>query len=420
MTTTESILCAVALRTRFDDVRRTSLDLVAPLAREDMVVQSMPDVSPTKWHLAHTSWFFETFVLANALDGYAAFDPRFADLFNSYYQGVGEPFSRERRGLLTRPTVDEVLAYRAHVDAAMHRLFETADERTLAEVGPAIEVGLHHEQQHQELMLMDVKHVLAENPMRPAYDRAVDLACSDEVRAEWFDFDGGDVEIGAAAGFAFDNERPRHQVLVQPFELSSRLVTVGEFRDFLEDGGYERPEFWLADGWALAKQERWNAPLYWERDGGTWLHATLRGWREIRPEEPVCHVSYYEADAFARWAGCRLPTEQEWELAAAGATVEGGFLESGALHPRGVAELGDRPAQLFGDVWEWTSSPYTAYPGFEPFAGDMGEYNGKFMINQFVLRGGSCVTPRDHVRATYRNFYYPHQRWMFAGLRLAR
>jgi ergothioneine biosynthesis protein EgtB len=407
----------------YEEIRATTLSLCEPLEPEDMVIQTMPDVSPTKWHLAHTTWFFETLVLGRTRASYAPFDDRYHALFNSYYRRLGDPYPRARRGLLSRPTVDEIRAYRRHVDRAMTDLLEDAPDSVVEQAAPVIRVGLHHEQQHEELLLMDVKHVLAANPLRPAYHGAPRTGRSVETPIEWCRFDGGRVEVGAAtAGFAYDNERPRHEVLLEPFELATRLVTADEYRAFMEDGGYERCELWLADGWDLVQREGWRAPLYWHEDDDGWRVMTLGGPRRIEPCEPLCHVSYFEADAFATWAGSRLPTEFEWEHAARGREIEGTFLEAGEYHPRPLRSppRPDRPAQLFGDVWEWTASPYVAYPGYRPFEGALGEYNGKFMVNQFVLRGGCCVTPARHVRPTYRNFYYPHQRWMFSGVRLAR
>ncbi len=412
-----------ALLRDYRSVRRTTEALCEPLEREDMVVQTMPDVSPTKWHLAHTTWFFEALVLERSGAPYEVFDDRYAALFNSYYRSLGDPYPRAERGLLSRPTVDEILAYRRHVDGAVEALLSGGPDEASARVAPTLVLGLQHEQQHQELLLMDAKHVLARNPLRPAYRRAEHRRGDAAPPLAWHAFDGGEVEIGfEGAGFAYDNERPRHTVRIEPFELASRPVTAGEFLAFIEDGGYERPELWLADGWDLARREGWRAPLYWERDADRWRVMTLGGLREVDPAEPVCHVSYYEAEAYATWAGARLPSEQEWEHAAGDLEVRGNFLETGALHPRPEAGEGadGAPAQLFGDVWEWTAGPYVPYPGYRPFEGELAEYNGKFMVNQFVLRGGSCVTPRGHVRPTYRNFYYPGQRWMFAGFRLAR
>jgi ergothioneine biosynthesis protein EgtB len=388
-----------------------------------MVVQSMPDVSPTKWHLAHVTWFFERFVLKPHLAGYRELEPRYDYLFNSYYYTAGEMHARPRRGLLSRPTVEEVLAYRRHVDAAMTRLLDGADDA----VRYLIVLGLHHEQQHQELMLTDIKHVLAQNPLEPVYRAgAATPAAAGAGPLAWTGFPGGVAEIGAdGGGFCYDNETPRHRVWLEDFELATRPVTNGEFRDFIDDGGYQRPELWLSEGWATILAEGWDRPLYWQSDRERVF--TLGGSRPIDPEAPASHLSYYEADAYARWAGARLPTEAEWEVAsrtsaergADGGIASGHFVESGALQPR-AAGPGEGLRQMFGDVWEWTASPYAPYPGFEPLAGSLGEYNGKFMCSQLVLRGGSCATPADHIRDTYRNFFYPRDRWQFTGLRLAR
>ena len=407
----------------YKKVRSTTEALCEPLEPEDMVVQTMPDVSPTKWHLAHVTWFFEKLALSRSGASYELFDERLHELFNSYYQSLGRPYPRPRRGLLSRPTVDEVRAYRRHVDEAIADLFENGSREAVERIAPVVTVGLHHEQQHQELLLMDIKHVLAQNPLRPSYQCQRERSDSSTVPKRWVEFAGGDAEVGAiGAAFTYDNEGPRHRVLLEAFELASHPVTCGEYADFIADGGYERPEFWLADGWDLARKEGWRGPLYWEDGSDGFRVMTLRGLRDIDRFEPVCHVSFYEANAYATWAGCRLPTEFEWEHAAAKRSVTGTFLESGAFHPTPCSAEEDEagPAQLFGDVWEWTSSPYSPYPGYKPFAGELGEYNGKFMVNQIVLRGGCCVTPAGHVRRTYRNFYYPQQRWMFAGFRLAR
>jgi ergothioneine biosynthesis protein EgtB len=409
-------LGAATASARYQAVRRLTEALAAPLTAEDCLIQSMPDTSPVKWHLAHTSWFFETFVMAGRAPGYRPFRAGFDVLFNSYYQTVGPQHPRPHRGLLSRPTLDEVYDYRRHVDAAMATLLAgDLDEATRA----VVELGLNHEQQHQELILMDVKHALGSNPLRPAYRQRARASATATGR-RWIELPGGDVEIGhAGPGFAFDNETPRHRVRLEPFRLASHLVTCAEWLAFMAAGGYARPDPWLADGWSTVQREGWTAPLYWERLADQWHVYELGGRRPVDPAEPVCHVSYYEADAFARWAGARLPTEAEWEHASAGLDLSGGgFLDAGHYHPQAALDLPGLQ-QMFGDVWQWTASAYAAYPGYRPLEGSLGEYNGKFMCNQMVLRGACCATPRDHARRTYRNFYYPHQRWMFAGVRLA-
>ena len=407
-------------------VRRWSERLCEPLVTEDYVVQSMPDVSPTKWHLAHTSWFFETFLLTPHDPSYRPFDPSYSYLFNSYYVTVGDRHCRQNRGLLSRPTVQDVYAYRKHVDEAMARWLEEVEqsETKRHELLPVIELGLHHEQQHQELMLTDIKHVFWVNPLRPAYQPRQETQAAPVPAMKWKRFAAGVRAIGHdGSGFCFDNELPRHREFLEPFQLASRLVTNGEYLRFIEDGGYSRSDLWLSAGAATVKQEQWEAPLYWLRQEGRWRHHTLAGLRPVNEDEPVCHVSYFEADAYARWAGGRLPTEAEWEAAAEGVATDGNFVERGAFHP---IPLTDSSAdsmglhQMFGDVWEWTRSQYSPYPGYQPAAGALGEYNGKFMCNQFVLRGGSCATPESHIRRTYRNFFPPDARWQFTGIRLAR
>ncbi|HEX6059869.1 MAG TPA: ergothioneine biosynthesis protein EgtB [Gemmatimonadaceae bacterium] len=407
----------------YDAVRARTEALAAPLEVEDQVVSSMPDVSPTKWHLAHTSWFFETFVLAEHEPAYRPPDPRYAYLFNSYYVQAGERHCRAQRGLATRPTVHEVLAYRAHVDEAMRRLLERIAGDAEHPAAATIELGLHHEQQHQELLLTDIKHVLWTNPLRPAYRDARPERARGTAPLRWHAGAAGVHAIGhEGGGFAYDNEGPRHRVYLEPYRLASRLVTNGEFLEFVADGGYRRPELWLSAGLAAARERGWEAPLYWERGGdGGWTEFTLAGTRAIEGaalEDPVCHVSYYEADAFARWAGRRLPTEFEWEVAARGAALDGRFVEGGRFHP-GPATGDDVLEQLYGDVWQWTGSAYVGYPNYRPSSGAIGEYNGKWMADQWVLRGASCATPRSHARVTYRNFFPSDARWQFSGIRLA-
>jgi len=405
---------------RFLTVRRATESLCSPLAIEDYVVQSMPDASPTRWHLAHTAWFFETFLLSPELQGYRSPDPAYSQLFNSYYNGVGAAYPRARRGLLTRPTVDDVFEYRAHVDLHVQQLLEGATAAQLQRLAPVLELGLHHEQQHQELILTDIKHVLAQNPLFPVYHSAPRPTGERRAPAvQWFDFDPGLYDIGFDhEGFSFDNETPRHAVWIHPFALASRLVTNAELLAFIQDGGYTHPALWLSDGWATVQREGWSAPLYWVEQDGEFFEFTLHGLIHLDPHAPACHLSYYEADAFATWADARLPTEAEWEVIASSAPTVGNFASEGLLHPRVAAPDGIQ--QLYGDVWEWTSSPYVAYPGYKPLPGALGEYNGKFMCNQLVLRGGSCATPAGHLRPTYRNFFPPHARWQFSGLRLAR
>ncbi|MDP3937387.1 MAG: ergothioneine biosynthesis protein EgtB, partial [Deltaproteobacteria bacterium] len=380
----------------------------------------MPDASPTKWHLGHTSWFFETFILDRELPGYRRFDPQYAILFNSYYNTVGPQHPRPERGLLTRPSLDEVRAYRGHVDRAVLGFLEGAStpSRPSLEV---LRIGLHHEQQHQELLLTDVKHLFSRNPLHPAYRECPETPAGDVKPVGWHHYPEGLQWTGHTGdGFSFDNETPRHRVFVEAFEIASRQVTNAEFLAFIEAGGYDRAELWLSDGWTAVNSARLTVPLYWERHDGAWRTHTLSGLHTLRLDEPVCHVSYYEADAYARWAGARLPTEAEWEVASPGQGGGENFLEDGRLHPVPAPPADDGPAQLLGNLWEWTQSPYAAYPGYAPPDGALGEYNGKFMCNQMVLRGGSCATPRSHIRGTYRNFFPPDARWQFSGIRLAR
>jgi ergothioneine biosynthesis protein EgtB len=401
-----------SLGERYREVRARTELLAAPLSPEDQMVQSMADASPTKWHRGHTTWFFEAFVLPKERPGSAVFDPDFGYLFNSYYEAVGPRQPRDRRGVISRPSCAEIADYRAHLDKVMEDLLDSAlPEETTA----LVELGINHEQQHQELLLMDIKHALFSNPLCPEYLPAEDPPLAVSNRLGWSVHDGGRVAIGHRGdGFAFDNETPPHSAILDPFALADRLVTCGEWLEFVDDGGYRRPELWLSEGWATVGQQGWEAPLYWTRLGGEWWVFTLMGRRLINESEPVCHVSYYEADAFARWRGFRLPTEAEWEVIASAFAPDGAPLR---LHPLpGDRGLGD----LFGQVWQWTSSAYGPYPGFRPAAGAVGEYNGKFMVNQQVLRGGACVTPEGHTRATYRNFFPPASRWAFSGVRLAR
>jgi ergothioneine biosynthesis protein EgtB len=381
----------------FCSVRDLTERLAAPLGAEDQTVQSMPDVSPTKWHRAHTTWFFETFVLG---PGHRPYDDRFAFLFNSYYEAVGPRHARPERGLITRPGIAEVAAYREYVDAAMRQLLERELAPTTAAL---VELGLHHEQQHQELLVMDIQHVFSCSPLQPAYG-PLPWPTPRPARGDgWLEHAGGIVEIGhSGEGFGFDNEGPRHEVLLRPFRIAPSLVTCGEWCAFIDDGGYHRPELWMSDGWQTVRSGAWEAPLYWSRDGDRWLRFGLDGCRPVDADAPVLHVSWYEADAFARWRGARLPTEAEWEVAAPD-----------------VTEAGASAGGWYGHAWQWTASPYGPYPGFRPAVGAVGEYNGKFMVNQLVLRGSALATPPGHARRTYRNFFPPHARWMFAGVRLA-
>ncbi len=408
---------------RYRRVRSFTEFLCEPLEAEDCVVQTMVDVSPTKWHLAHVSWFFETFVLVAHMPGYKPFHPRYAYLFNSYYVQAGERHCRDKRGYLSRPTVREVYAYRAYIDEHMQEFLETAGEGKRRTVDPLIEIGLHHEQQHQELILTDIKHVLSVNPLRPIYRETGEAKRASLPEMKWIHFDEGVYEVGHTGdGFHYDNEEPHHRYYLNEFELSSRLVTNGEYLAFMDDGGYERPELWLSMGWAVVGEKKWREPFYWEKHDGRWYTYTLSGMREVDEREPVCHVSYFEADAYARWAGARLLIEQEWEVASQDVPISGNFVERGYYHPAPVQETEhpDSLLQMYGDVWEWTRSSYAPYPGYQASPGALGEYNGKFMCNQYVLRGGSCATSERHIRPTYRNFFPPESAWQFMGIRLAR
>lgn len=414
---------ASAMRQRYRSVRQQTSTLCEPLTPEDCVIQSMPDASPIRWHLAHTTWFFETFVLKSAICNYQPVCPAYEYLFNSYYNQVGEQFPRPQRGLLSRPSMAEVQEYRAEVNHQMDQLLASGDAGD-ADLLKIIELGLHHEQQHQELMLTDLKHLFSCNPIWPVY---VSDGPRQELPAATLDWSPG-VEgvrtIGhEGAGFAYDNELPPHEALLQPHEIASRLITNGEYLEFVADNGYLCPELWLSLGWSIVKENSWHAPLYWRQIDDQWHEFTLAGLRPLRMSDPVCHVSFFEADAYARWRGLRLPTEFEWETVATADNVsrQGNFVESQNYHPASAPNTNpNAPQQLFGDAWEWTASPYTPYPGYAPPAGAIGEYNGKFMCNQYVLRGGSCATSQSHIRATYRNFFPPEARWQFTGIRLAR
>ncbi|MGE5804257.1 MAG: ergothioneine biosynthesis protein EgtB [Ignavibacteria bacterium] len=406
---------------KYQKVRNFSFELCKYLVTEDYVVQSMPDVSPTKWHLAHTSWFFEAFVLSKADPDYVSLHPQYNFLFNSYYVLVGERWARANRGLLSRPTVNDVYNYRDYVDEKMLEFLEHSSEEIYGNFASVVEIGIHHEQQHQELILTDIKHVFSINPITPVYfEREVKID-SNIPKLNWIPFDAGIYEIGfEGKDFSYDNEGPKHKEYIESFMLSSRLITNGEYLNFMEDNGYHRPELWLSDGYAAAEKEKWSAPLYWKKESSKWYNFTLNGKQIVNPAEPVCHVSYYEADAYARWAGSRLPTEAEWEIAANEISIEGNFADNKNFHPVPLEKSNGKLQQMFGDVWEWTRSSYSPYPGYKTLPGALGEYNGKFMSNQMILRGGSCATSLSHIRKTYRNFFPPNARWQFMGIRLAK
>lgn len=412
--TSQDILAA------YTAVRAATEMLCQPLEIDDFQIQTMPDVSPTKWHIAHVSWFFETFLLRLYLFNYQPFHPQFAHLFNSYYETVGSFHPRPQRGFLNRPTVKEVFEYRAYVDEHMQQLLTQHGHAERDEIVMRTRVGINHEQQHQELMLTDIKHVFATNPLKPAYQERTLPTTTQSLALHWRSHPGGLLTTGntGEGEFCYDNEMPPHQTYVAPFKIASRLVTNGEYIEFINDHGYERVDLWLSDAWSTVKQQQWQAPLYWQQRDNEWWHMTLNGMQPVDLNAPLCHVSLYEADAFARWSGKRLPSEAEWEVIARQQPIAGNLRDSGNLHPV-TSQTSDEIQQLYGDVWEWTQSPYSPYPGFKALAGSLGEYNGKFMCSQFVLRGGSCVTPADHIRVTYRNFFYPGDRWQFSGLRLA-
>lgn len=407
----------------YSSVRKTSEEICRPLEIEDYVVQPIDDVSPPKWHLGHVTWFFETVILQKFQPNFKPFHKLYNFVFNSYYESFGTRVFRPKRGTLSRPTVKEIYAYRATVDEQMQSLFEKLDRKHWPEFSRLVTLGLNHEQQHQELLVYDIKYIFANNPLRPIYQKAKARPHPPEVKAAYLDIPGGIVEIGhQAEGFAWDNEMPAHQVLLRDFKLQNRLVTNGEYVEFINAGGYADFRHWLSDGWTAVQEQGWQAPLYWEKHDGQWFVMTLSGWRELDPHEPVCHVSFYEADAFAKWAQKRLPSEFEWEHAARimdAKASEGNFLDERNFHPLPVQAAAPRLQQMLGDVWVWTSSAYLGYPGYRQEEGALGEYNGKFMSNQMVLRGGSCATPRDHIRRTYRNFFQCDKRWIFSGIRLA-
>ena len=414
---------AEVLIERYRRVRDFTARLCRNLQPEDYVVQSMPDVSPTKWHLAHTSWFFETFVVKVWMPRYRSEVPQYAYLFNSYYNAAGDMHRRDLRGLISRPTVAETYRFRESIDECVTKLLEEADEALLGEIEPVLILGLHHEQQHQELLVTDIKHVFAQNPLYPVFaDAARNKSAQSVAQQHFVEFDEATVLIGHdGTGFSYDNEGPQHRALVPAFSLSNRLITNGEYLAFMEAGGYTRPEYWLSLGWTTINEQRWRAPMYWVERDGAWWNFTLSGFRPVDETEPVTHVSYFEADAYANWDGARLPTEFEWERAASGLAIAGNFVDDERFHPAPTsAQSNGELQQMFGDVWEWTRSAYLPYPGYRAGPGALGEYNGKFMCNQMVLRGGSCATSRDHIRPTYRNFFQPEKRWQFTGIRLAR
>ncbi|CAN5298929.1 ergothioneine biosynthesis protein EgtB [soil metagenome] len=412
----------VKLLTAFKQVRQKSVALCEPLNTEDYVIQAMPDVSPAKWHLAHVTWFFETFILLKFLPNYQLFHKNYDYIFNSYYDALGNYYPRASRGILARPTVEEIYKYRAYVDEHMLALFMHVNVNIMTDLKFRIELGINHEQQHQELLLMDIKYNFSKNPLRPAYTHTFSKKISTVATAElkWEEYPGGLFEIGyQGENFAYDNECPRHKIYLQPFQLSNRLITNGEYLEFIAADAYKNPLYWLADGWQIIKSQQWQSPLYWEKINDEWWTMTLQGMHPVEMHEPVCHISYYEADAYARFVQARLPSEAEWEIAAAHFSSSNNFLETGLLHPTAANNNSDLQ-QMFGDLWEWTKSSYLPYPGFVPFKPPLSEYNSKFACNQFVLRGGCAVTPYSHFRPTYRNFFYPQQRWAFTGIRIAR
>lgn len=418
---TSSRLSKQNLLLRFREVRAFSHHLVEPLEIEDFVIQASEFASPTKWHLAHTSWFFETFVLEKFEEDFESLHPQYAYFFNSYYLQTGVPFTRAKRGVLSRPTVKQVFEYRQYVNEQLEQFIGHASDEAWEEAAKIIEIGLNHEQQHQELILTDLKYMLGQNPLLPVYREGRHSPNSKPEPVNWISFEEQVTEIGNPGGeFTYDNEHPRHRTLVQDFELADRLITNGEYLEFMNDEGYSRSELWLDEGWSAVNNNEWKAPLYWFKRDGKWMQFTLSGAREIDLNEPVTHVSYYEADAFARWKGLRLPTEQEWEHACGELPIEGNFVESGSYHPKAPTSSKHKLKQMYGDVWEWTMSAYAPYPNYKPLPGALGEYNGKFMANQYVLRGGSCATSQAHIRKTYRNFFHADARWQFSGIRLAK
>lgn len=409
---------------RYAEIRSFTEKLTETLETEDFVIQAVEETSPVKWHLAHTSWFFEAFVLKKGMPEYEALHPQYDYIFNSYYVQTSDPHCRDKRGNLSRPTVKQVFEFREFINENMHNFITGLDEEAFREWEPVIEIGLNHEQQHQELLLTDLKFLLAQNPLYPIFLERTRNDAADPGPMSWVEFDEGVYEVGHPGGrFGYDNEFPEHKTYLYPFGISNRLVTNGEYLEFMNDGGYSDVRLWLDEGFSAVEREEWTSPLYWIKRDGEWHHYTLNGVEKLDLNEPVTHISYYEADAYARWAGVRLPTEKEWEAASKKAEMKGHFVESMNVHPAGIADTaskGDDLIQMFGDAWQWTQSAYSPYPGYKPFPGALGEYNGKFMVNQYVLRGGSCATPGSHIRRSYRNFFHAHARWQFSGIRLAK
>jgi len=419
---TTTPLAIPLLEKRYRQIRQISEEICKPLALDDYGIQSMTDVSPPKWHLAHTTWFFETFILRDFFPKYRPFHPQYHFLFNSYYETLGAHHPRPKRGLLNRPTVMEIYRYRAYVDQHLLELIcKNSSSKNQKEISLRVELGLQHEQQHQELLLMDIKHIYASNPLKPSYSCQNPPIKDSTAPLKWKEYPGGIIAMGHSEnGFAFDNEKPKHEVFLQGYALSNRLVTNGEYLEFINAGGYQKTQYWLADGWIWIQDQKINAPLYWEKLEGHWCLMKLSGFDELNEHEPVCHVSFFEAEAFAKWKGNRLATEAQWENAALELDIEGNFYDQGYLHPIAPFSFSEDVQQIYGDLWEFTRSAYSPYPGFKPEPGSIGEYNGKFMCNQMVLRGGSCVTSRSHLRASYRNYFYPAMRWQFSGIRLAK
>lgn len=409
------------LKQKFKRVRSFTEKLTEPLEIEDFIVQVVTHASPVKWHLAHTSWFFEAFLLEKATDDYETLHPQYSYLFNSYYLQTGEPHCRDKRGNLSRPTVQEVFEYRTYVNDQVLAFIESSPDEVFRKWAEVIEIGLNHEQQHQELLITDLKYMFAQNPLYPVYTGRKQPEAPEPGKLQWSKFEEGVYEVGHAGGdFGYDNEFPKHKTYIQNFELANRLVTNREYLEFINDGGYSESKWWLDEGFATVEKENWKAPLYWIQKDDEWYHFTLNGIRKIDMNEPATHVSYFEADAYTRWAGVRLPTEQEWEVASNGLEIAGNFVENEYFHPTAADPEAEGLQQMFGNVWEWTQSSYSPYPGYKPLPGALGEYNGKFMCNQYVLRGGSCATSESHIRKTYRNFFHPHEQWQFMGIRLAR